>query len=216
MSYDRVLPKPAALYYDPARNNLPRRPTSSLLEHKIMNDQPSKVAVADRADGGSNGPSSSKYGADPATPSTALSQAHLSSANREKVALNEISSSASLTRKRVAPLLTEDISLQCRSSSSSPSKSMPSKEPVQFCLCQPDPKIPRPRNGESSFSISLSLWEVLAQRGDLVQTISFANALETADSQSDHSFHTLSTALSGRCCSTEPRACESRNIEDHR
>ncbi|KAL2005726.1 hypothetical protein VTN00DRAFT_10219 [Thermoascus crustaceus] len=146
MSYDRVLPKPAALYYDPARNNLPRRPTSNLLEHKIMNDHFSKVTVADRADSASAGPSTSKYGTDPATSSAALS--HLSSAaNREKVALNEISSSASLTRKRVAPLLMEDVALHCRFSSSSPSRLIPSKDSVvQFCLCQPDPKIPRPRN----------------------------------------------------------------------
>jgi HMG box factor len=43
-----------------------------------------------------------------------------------------------------------------RSSSSSPVKSTASKESVMptFCLCQPDPKIPRPRNGKllSSYS----------------------------------------------------------------
>jgi HMG box factor len=33
------------------------------------------------------------------------------------------------------------------SGSSSPNKSA-KIEGVQFCLCQPDPKIPRPRNGE--------------------------------------------------------------------
>lgn len=28
---------------------------------------------------------------------------------------------------------------------------------MQFCLCQPDPKIPRPRNGESILSASLEM-----------------------------------------------------------
>jgi HMG box factor len=40
------------------------------------------------------------------------------------------------------------------SGSSSPAKSAKS-EGLQFCLCQPDPKIPRPRNGELMLSESL-------------------------------------------------------------
>jgi hypothetical protein len=37
MSYDRVLPKPPALHYDSPQASL-SRPTSNLLEHKIMSD----------------------------------------------------------------------------------------------------------------------------------------------------------------------------------
>ncbi|CEL11741.1 hypothetical protein ASPCAL14838 [Aspergillus calidoustus] len=37
MSYDRVLPKPVAQHYDSPQVSL-SRPTSNLLEHKIMND----------------------------------------------------------------------------------------------------------------------------------------------------------------------------------
>lgn len=58
--------------------------------------------------------------------------------------------------KPVGPMLsTKELPLRDRSdrsSSSSASSNGPVKSKdcaMQFCLCQPDPKIPRPRNGES-------------------------------------------------------------------
>ena len=146
MSFDRVLPKPTALHYEASQGPLPRK-TSNLLEHKIMNDD-SKMAVDQphphpHRDGGPVG-ASCRYATDmrsSGVPPLAL--------NRAKIALNKISSSASgESSKPVAPLLTKDISFRDRSSSSSPVKSAVVKEPGQFCLCQPDPKIPRPRNGK--------------------------------------------------------------------
>ncbi|KAJ9234887.1 transcriptional regulator family: HMG [Paecilomyces variotii] len=142
MSYDRVLPKPMALYYDPARNTLPR-PSTSLLEHKIMNDSFSKVTLPQRdasilRSGGQN--------AEPVAAPAPLSQAHLASINHDKVAINSISSRTPLTRERLSPVLTVDLPKSTRSSSASPPKSSSSRETTQFCLCQPDPKIPRPRN----------------------------------------------------------------------
>ncbi|KNG82139.1 putative HMG box protein [Aspergillus nomiae NRRL 13137] len=147
MSFDRVLPKPAALHYDSPQVTLPR-PTSNLLEHKIMNDNVSKVSMLDRHLEGVPVGSSCRYAAD------GLPQVHLSSLNRAKIALNKIASNAPIEPpKPAAPLPAKSIpfrersSVSERSSSSSPVKSATSRESVtQFCLCQPDPKIPRPRN----------------------------------------------------------------------
>lgn len=144
MSYDRVLPKPMALYYDPARNTLPR-PSTSLLEHKIMNDSFSKVTLPQRD---ASILRSSGQNAEPVAAPAPLSQAHLASINHEKVAINSISSRTPLTRERLSPVLTVDLPKSTRSSSASPPKSSSLRETTQFCLCQPDPKIPRPRNGE--------------------------------------------------------------------
>lgn len=149
MSYNRVLPKPPALLYDTPQVPIPRR-SSSLLEHKIMNDEPTtKVSLVDHpVDGGS-----CRYTAD--APATGLPQVHLS-LNRTKLALGKIASDSPIeSPKLAAPVPTKDMpvrersSQSERSSSSSPVKSTASKESVmQFCLCQPDPKIPRPRNGK--------------------------------------------------------------------
>ncbi|GES61770.1 HMG box transcriptional regulator [Aspergillus terreus] len=148
MSYDRVLPKPPALHYDSPQVPLPR-PTSNLLEHKIMNDDISRMSLVDHHVDSPPMGSSCRFAAD------GLPQVHLSSLTRAKFALNNIAASASVeASKPSASLTTKTIPLRERStasersSSSSPVKSTAaSRESVtQFCLCQPDPKIPRPRN----------------------------------------------------------------------
>ncbi|KAH8428302.1 putative HMG box transcriptional regulator [Aspergillus melleus] len=141
MSYDRVLPKPAALHYDSPQATL-SRPTSNLLEHKIMNDETSPVSMMDHHVENIPVGASCRY------PTDGLPQVHLSSINRAKIALNKIASSAPLEPLKPKPIpFRERTSASERSSSSSPGKSTTSREPVtQFCLCQPDPKIPRPRN----------------------------------------------------------------------
>ncbi|EAW10527.1 putative HMG box transcriptional regulator [Aspergillus clavatus NRRL 1] len=147
MSYDRVLPKPSALLHDAPPVNLPRR-SSNLLEHKIMNDEAAKVAIIDHP----VDTASCRFA--PSLPSTGLPQVHLSSLNRAKITLNKIASNPPTDSANLgAPLpartmpLRERSSQSERSSSSSPVKSTASKDSVtHFCLCQPDPKIPRPRN----------------------------------------------------------------------
>lgn len=167
MSYDRVLPVPAALHHEPAQVVLPPRQTSNLLEHKIMSDDYSKnVAMMDRPHHSLPLPYH-HYSSPPPFHdgyANSLPQIHLSSINRAKVAYNNMASGGLESYKPIAPLpsakeipIRERSSFSDRSGSSSPGKSSSSRElqsqqqqqPVaQFCLCQPDPKIPRPRNGE--------------------------------------------------------------------
>lgn len=56
-----------------------------------------------------------------------------------------------LTRKRDASDMAED----SHSGSKSPSSPIAGEGVKEFCLCQPDPKIPRPRNGKCSLTIHL-------------------------------------------------------------
>lgn len=132
----------------------PPRQTSNLLEHKIMNDLQHHHPV-------------SSHGEQHAYYPHSLPQLHLSSINRAKMAFNSqipepykpivpLSSAAAATKDMP---IRERSSHSDRSSSSSPVKSSSSsreqqqqQQPVtQFCLCQPDPKIPRPRNGKTKF-----------------------------------------------------------------
>ncbi|PWY87301.1 HMG box protein [Aspergillus sclerotioniger CBS 115572] len=152
MSYDRVLPKPPLLHYESSRHGALPRSTSSLLEHKIMNDDVAKVSMMDRH------LDAAPFGGHRRFTDT-LPPVHLTSLNRTKMALNKIASNAAsaieapkstslLTTKSIP--LRERSSLSERSSSSSPVKTSnaptPRESATQFCLCQPDPKIPRPRN----------------------------------------------------------------------
>lgn len=159
MSYDRVLPKPVALHYEPNPVAL-QRPTSSLLEHKIMNDDFShKMAWMDRA--GTASPAAlppyqraKSAGSDDDAGGDGESLPSLAPINGSKFASNNklaVSAPVKHASKSISPLLTKDIPNRDRSSSSSSPKSSTMKDTVQFCLCQPDPKIPRPRNGELDF-----------------------------------------------------------------
>ncbi|KAJ5779319.1 hypothetical protein N7457_007039 [Penicillium paradoxum] len=142
MSYDRVLPNPVALRYESVQVPIAR--PSNLLEHKIMNEDLSKSAMAMRypTEGGPVGPSIRYADAR----STGISQTH-----HHMSSLNEAKSSNGV--KPMGPMLsTKELPMRDRSdrsSSSSASSTSPVKSKentMQFCLCQPDPKIPRPRN----------------------------------------------------------------------
>ncbi|CEL05326.1 hypothetical protein ASPCAL06444 [Aspergillus calidoustus] len=147
MSYDRVLPKPVALHYDSPQVSL-SRPTSNLLEHKIMNDD---IVMAEHRPEPVPTPSY-RY-------SENLPKVNLLSLHRSRVGGNQAPPSlpAPLKAPRPTAALTsksipyrDQSSVSERSSSSSPVKSAAPTGSVdaatQFCLCQPDPKIPRPRN----------------------------------------------------------------------
>lgn len=157
MSYDRVLPNPVALRYESAQVTLPR--PSNLLNHKIMNEELSALAMRHpAADGGPVGPLV-RY----SDPRSAVHQAHQHislNASKEPHAHKMSSNGSVKPVKPVGPMIsTKELPLRDRSdrsSSSSASSTSPIKSQkesvMQFCLCQPDPKIPRPRNGESILS----------------------------------------------------------------
>ncbi|KAL3464088.1 hypothetical protein BJX64DRAFT_103220 [Aspergillus heterothallicus] len=147
MSYDRVLPKPAALHYDSPQGSLPR-PSSNLLEHKIMNDD---IAMAEHRPEPVPTPTY-RY-------SETLPKVNLLSLHRSRVGGNQAPPSPPTPLEAPKPTTTltskvipyrDQSSVSERSSSSSPVKSAaptgPRDSATQFCLCQPDPKIPRPRN----------------------------------------------------------------------
>jgi hypothetical protein len=84
---------------------------------------------------------------------------HLASYGRARGSIkNESAMSPMQQHVKPGPMIsTKDLARDrsaSSSGSSSPIKSAKS-EGLQFCLCQPDPKIPRPRNGELMLSESL-------------------------------------------------------------
>jgi hypothetical protein len=138
ISWYRVLPKPTALLH--TRFNDPfAQQTSSLSQHHITSDKPSK-AVSDTTPGRRI-----------TIPSIAYSEIPTSSPPTHSTARNSTVSIGSaytdedpVTGKRTASLMEDG--------GQSPDRSLRNEESGdQFCLCQPDPKIPRPRNGKCSF-----------------------------------------------------------------
>ncbi|KAJ5908805.1 hypothetical protein N7495_001487 [Penicillium taxi] len=139
MSYDRVLPNPAGLQYDTQL-----RP-SNLLDHKIMNDLP--------ANGGS------PYRPDPNYVDihpNGVQQMHqqMVSFSRPKFAKPLVGSprDSLMIKPGNAMVTVNELNQNARKRSSSSSGS-PSpiqtalkESSEQFCLCQPEPKVPRPRN----------------------------------------------------------------------
>lgn len=151
MSFDRVLPPPAAgLRNDSTPVSLPR--PSNLIDHKIMNDRPkyhgalpyraeSTVAAGKHADMHSSG--------------APQAHQHMASFNGPKSAIAKFPSDGSAlpfsTDHPLGPTVsTREYAVRDRSSSSG--SSSPVKEDDHFCLCQPEKKVPRPRNGESMLS----------------------------------------------------------------
>lgn len=141
-----MLPKPVALHHDSSPVSL-SRPTSSLLEHKIMNND---TMTDHRMD---NAP--------PKRYSESLPKVDLLSLHRARAGVDSKTPSSTSTTPLEGPrtasaLPTKTISMRERSSMSERSSSGspvtsaapgPRDSVTQFCLCQPDRKIPRPRNG---------------------------------------------------------------------
>jgi HMG box factor, other len=143
LSWDRVLPAPHALLNGNANDLLPRR-SSSLLQHHLFSPKDLLDSPRDRR---STVPSIS-YQADlricpiPPIPQRGFQD---SSASDQP-------ETGPLTRKRAASLMADESKI--RDPSPATTQDPISEKANQFCLCQPDPKIPRPRNGTSlTFSL---------------------------------------------------------------
>ena len=154
MSFDRVLPNPAVLLYEAPQVSLPG--TTNLPDHKIMNDGPmANGTVGHRPD-----PAEACRYAE--LRSNGRSQPTQLPFGRPKVPVGKpepLPMPSGLNRPPAPMLDTIGLVMQDRSpmpsSTASPMKSA-LKDNEQFCLCQPDPKIPRPRNGESILSTQSS------------------------------------------------------------
>ncbi|GKZ37601.1 hypothetical protein AbraIFM66950_009218 [Aspergillus brasiliensis] len=152
MSCDRILPKPPLLNHDSSHHPFLPWPAGNLLEKKVSGIGVDKVSIMDRelktdALGGHH------------RSTDTLPPVHQYSLNRSKITHNKVSSNTSSTIEAPESTnhlstnsipLRESSSLSKIPSSSSPVKSSntpdPSESATHFCLCQPDPKIPRPRN----------------------------------------------------------------------
>jgi HMG box factor, other len=138
ISWYRVLPKPTALLHNHFDDPFAQQ-KSSLLQHHITSDHSPK-AVSDTISGRRI-----------TIPSIAYSEIPRSSPPIHSAARNSTVSIGSayadegpVARKRTASLMEDG--------GQSPERSPRNEESGnQFCLCQPDPKIPRPRNGMCCF-----------------------------------------------------------------
>lgn len=140
MSFDRVLPRPPVLY-DEVGSRL-HRSTSSLLEHKIMTDRNKAMQIKEISWASTE---KRQRINESENCSTAVSQMQLSAKSNAQLATSYTVSS----RQGTPTLKTVESTVRDRSDSSSPTRLAAAKEAAsQFCLCQPDPKIPRPRNGK--------------------------------------------------------------------
>ncbi|KAJ5489710.1 hypothetical protein N7539_004600 [Penicillium diatomitis] len=156
MSYDRVLPNPVSLRHETASLfSLPR--PSDLLDHKIMAGPPAKpyMALPHRPNPGTveNTMSDGVCFLSHDQPNN-VSQTHqhlMSFESRPSLGKLDSRAATSPGQRLVKPgptITTSDLGPPrsvSPSESSSPAKSAKS-DGLQFCLCQPEPKIPRPRN----------------------------------------------------------------------
>lgn len=163
MSYDRVLPNPASLRYESASVSTLPRP-SDLFDHKIMNDHLPKsyMALPHRPGPGNSASSDTRYTSESRPTGVAQTHQHLASYGQVRGShKNDAALSPMLPHAKPGPMISTQNLPRDRSASSSGSSS-PAKsaknDGLQFCLCQPDPKIPRPRNGEF-LMLSESLYE---------------------------------------------------------
>ena len=138
-SWDRILPKPNGILQNLPAGTLTRR-SSSLLQHHLVSRNLSPETLESDVGRRSTFPCISYHG----IPLSGVDgQTRIVDNLPREPALLPIASQETLTRKRDAFHMAEE-SHSRPDSPSSPSTGEGAKE---FCLCQPDPKIPRPRNG---------------------------------------------------------------------
>ena len=135
MSYHRVLPLPEPLHPDLARR---QSQADALLQQTTMANEQS--SAANRARSPVSSPRSSSPVADrfPGSPAAGSVDDHVSHGLPEPIPVGSpkdrarASSQASSGGRRRLPSITRTFQLE---------------SPSDICLCQPDPKVPRPRNG---------------------------------------------------------------------
>lgn len=142
MSYHRVLPKPQALFgQDPSESRASTRHT--LFHHKIMTDvEPKEVLEKGKTSRSTSINTPPKGTASQRSASLESLQDYQDSPAEEAIPTR-------LGQKRTASLIaTGDYPFRDLPSLSTAGPGIRSADSAsQVCLCQPDPKVPRPRNG---------------------------------------------------------------------
>jgi HMG box factor, other len=142
MSFNRVLPQPLAIYHDLITGRDFTRRSSSLLDHKIMNGN-STQGSSSVSEAASNQDSVTNSPMRINSESSRHNSSGLEVRNPEDAPLSPLT-----TRKRAATLTTSDTTpIRVPISNPSQAQELCIDSSAHFCLCQPDPKIPRPRNG---------------------------------------------------------------------
>lgn len=143
MSYHRVLPKPPALSgRKPSESRMNTR--NSLLQHKIMTDiEPNEAPDKGRTRRSSSVNTPSKAGVSQRSASLQSLPDYEESPTAETPPIR-------VGQKQTASLITTNDQrfrdLPALSTANTVTPSVDSASHV--CLCQPDPKVPRPRNGK--------------------------------------------------------------------
>ena len=205
-SWNRVLPKPTALLYDHLNDPFGRR-NSSLLQHHIVSDKPSAITSDDSVGRRITVPSIA-YSTTPSSEAQIQYTVKNSSEPAPTIDVNE----GLVIRKRNLSLMDDD------SDSRDPSpltQNHSDETGNQFCLCQPDPKIPRPRNGmylilycpcEASYDECVYGNKALCQFCHTLYSIGLMLTLPP------NSLHPLSPTLSSCNCCTTSWSRQSRNF----
>jgi hypothetical protein len=204
ISWYRVLPKPTALLHDHFHDPFAIQ-NSSLLQHHITSHKHSKA------------PSNTSSERRITVPSIAYSEIPKSSPSirsplRDSLVSigNAYTDEGPVTRKRTASLMEGDVQSPDRSSHKEESGH-------QFCLCQPDPKIPRPRNG-MCFCLCLAIQLLHAKCGscdkDLYGVSCFVGDCTLTNATSHNSFHTLPPASPSCSSRKTSRPPKSRHLQN--
>ena len=140
--WDRVLPRPVTSLHDLMSGGFPSR-SSSLLQHHITSDRSTREHSDDSVTRRSTVPSIAYH-----EPALTFQRDGRSLGEQDCVGLVD-SSDGMVTRKRAASHMDGDPREPSPLSQSSHEASA-----EQFCLCRPESKIPRPRNGMHLLSLS--------------------------------------------------------------
>lgn len=168
MPNDRLLPKPV-LYYDYSRRDVPTPGSTTPMAHRVITQ------------GGSSGfdgeENMSFPRALPMTGMEAISQVALSHYQDDISVLSTlpVAAQADMTQESMeidaSVVKSEAAHREYSTSPNSPKSDFTDESSVQFCLCGPEPKIPRPRNGSL---ISLHISTRLAPCSAIISTQEYA------------------------------------------
>lgn len=148
-AWDRTLPKPDAILQDLPEGTFARRSSSLMQHHLVSRNLSQEVHEGDLARRRTV-PCISHHERRPSGVDGGQTRM-IDGTSRDPASLPP-AVLGPLTRKREASLMADE----SHSGPESPSSPPTGDGAKEFCLCQPDPKIPRPRNGEFHFAKNFS------------------------------------------------------------